>query len=311
VTPPACGRRSKLKLELKLSYTLPDHPRLQVAVDSICEVSTKKRAQALSFVRLLIIASLMVSATTIFAATYPPGFHQTFVAAGLSAKTAMAFAPDGRLFVCLQTGQIRVIKNGTLLPDEFMSITVDPSGERGLLGIAFDPNFSVIRPYVYIYYTVPGSPAHNRVSRLSANGDLVQPNSELQLLNLENLSLTATNHNGGALNFGPDGKLYVAVGDNADGTNSQTLANRLGKILRINDNGTIPSDNPFVGVVGANPAIWALGLRNPYSFAFQPGTGRMFINDVGQSTFEEINLGVAGSNYRWPNCEGPCSPPVL
>src|SRR5256885_5691095 len=97
-------------------------------------------------------------------------------------------------------------------------------------------------------------------------------------------SSSATNHNGGAIHFGPDGKLYVAVGENANAANSQTLSNRLGKVLRINADGSIPNDNPFFNVAtGLNRSIWALGLRNPFTFAFQPGTSRMFINDVGET----------------------------
>src|SRR5205085_503575 len=147
---------------------------------------------------------------------------------------------------------------------------------------------------VYAYYTVPGTTAHNRVSRFTANGDLVQTGSETVLMDLDNLS-SATNHNGGGLHFGKDGKLYIGVGENANGANSQTLSNRLGKLLRINADGSIPTDNPFYNTAqGANRAIWALGLRNPYTFAVQPGTGRLFINDVGASTWEEIDDGVGG-----------------
>ena len=135
------------------------------------------------------------------------------------------------------------------------------------------------------------------------------PGSETLILRLDDLS-GATNHNGGALHFGPDGKLYIAVGENANGANSQTLSNLLGKLLRLNADGSIPSDNPFFNSAsGQNRAIWALGLRNPYTFAFQRGTNRMFINDVGQSTWEEINDGVAGSNYGWPTTEGPTADP--
>ncbi|MGI9069062.1 MAG: PQQ-dependent sugar dehydrogenase [Pyrinomonadaceae bacterium] len=241
------------------------------------------------------------------AATLPAGFTETQVATGLSAPTAMEFAPDGRLFVCLQGGQLRVIKNGVLLSTPFLSLTVDASGERGLLGIAFDPNFQ-INNFVYVYYTATTSPRHNRVSRFTANGDVAVTGSEVPILDLENLS--ASNHNGGAIHFGPDGKLYVAVGENAVGSNSQTLNNRLGKILRINSDGTIPTDNPFYNTAsGVNRSIWALGLRNPFTFAFQPGTSRMFINDVGQVTWEEINDGIAGSNYGWPDTEGPTNDP--
>ena len=259
---------------------------------------------AIGVAAFLLLSSFYFS---LAAATLPSGFVETTFASGLSAPTAMDFAPDGRLFVCLQGGNLRVIKNGALLPTPFLTLSVDSSGERGLLGVAFDPNFSS-NNFVYVYYTVPGSPPHNRVSRFTANGDVAVAGSEVVILNLDNLS-SASNHNGGAIHFGPDGKLYMAVGENANPSNSQTLTNVLGKILRINSDGTIPSDNPFFNTAGARKEIWALGLRNPFTFAFQPGTARMFINDVGQNTWEEINDGIAGSNYGWSICEGFCAPP--
>jgi uncharacterized protein (TIGR03437 family) len=263
-------------------------------------------------VRTLTRGSLTLVISLVFclqlnAATLPAGFTESQIS-GISGPTAMEFAPDGRLFVCQQGGQLRVIKNGAVLPTPFVTLSVDPSGERGLLGVAFDPNFGS-NQFVYVYYTVPSVPRHNRVSRFTANGDVAVAGSELILLELDNLS-GATNHNGGAIHFGPDGKLYIAVGENANGSNSQTLSNLLGKMLRINSDGSIPSDNPFFNTAtGKNRAIWALGLRNPFTFAFQPGTGRMFINDVGQSTWEEINDGIAGSNYGWPTTEGVTSNP--
>lgn len=246
------------------------------------------------------------------AATLPSGFAETLIASGLSNGTAMAFAPDGRLFVCQQTGQLRVIKDGALLATPFVTITVNSSGERGLLGVAFDPNF-VTNQYVYVYYTATTPAIHNRVSRFTANGDVAATNSELAILDLNNLS-GATNHNGGAIHFGTDGKLYIAVGENANPANAQTLTNLLGKMLRINPDpaNLIPPDNPFSNdpnVIANNKAIWALGLRNPFTFGIQPGSGRVFINDVGQGAWEEINDGIAGSNYGWNNCEGACSPP--
>jgi glucose/arabinose dehydrogenase len=260
-------------------------------------------AQSLGIAFLL----LSLSSLSLKAATLPTGFTETPVATGLSAPTAMAFAPDGRLFVCQQGGQLRVIKNGALLPTPFLTVSTDAGGERGLLGLAFDPNFAS-NGFIYVYYTVLSSPRHNRVSRFTANGDVAVANSEVVILELNNLS--AGNHNGGAMHFGPDGKLYIAVGENAVPSNSQTLGNLLGKILRINADGSIPTDNPFFNTAtGVNRAIWALGLRNPFTFAFQPGTGRMFINDVGQSTWEEINDGIIGSNYGWPSTEGPTTNP--
>jgi glucose/arabinose dehydrogenase len=264
-----------------------------------------------SLLPLVIAASVAFVSLPATAATLPPGFVETQVGGNLSGSpTAMAFAPDGRLFVCQQGGQLRVIKNGSLLSTPFVNLPVDSSGERGLLGIAFDPNFAT-NHYLYVYYTVATSPIHNRVSRFTAAGDTAVPGSEVIILELDNLS-SATNHNGGAIHFGPDGKLYIGVGENANGANSQTLSNLLGKILRINSDGTIPTDNPFFNSAsGNNRAIWAVGLRNPFTFAFQPGTTRLFINDVGQSTWEEINDGIAGSNYGWPTTEGPTSNPAF
>jgi glucose/arabinose dehydrogenase len=255
---------------------------------------------------LLLPALWAVLSVTASAATLPSGFTETQLT-GLTNPTAMAFAPDGRLFICQQGGVLRVVKNGALLATPFMTLTVNSSGERGLLGIAFDPNFAT-NNFLYVYYTVPTAPIHNRVSRFTANGDVVFAGSELVILDLNNLS-SATNHNGGAMHFGPDGKLYIAVGENANSANSQTFSNLLGKMLRINPDpaNLLPTDNPYFNdatVTGINKAIWALGLRNPYTFSFQSGTGRMHINDVGQNTFEEINEGVAHSNYGWPNCEG-------
>ncbi len=246
-------------------------------------------------------------------AVLPAGFTETaFTGNGLSNTTAMALHPDGRIFVCQQTGELRVIKNGVVLPTPFVTLPVNPSGERGLLGVAFDPNYATNR-FIYVYYTATTPAIHNRVSRFTANSsneDVAVAGSEVVLLDLENLS--ATNHNGGAIHFGPDGKLYIATGENAVPSNSQSLANRLGKILRINSDGTIPADNPtsFPNIVGSptgvNRAIWAVGLRNPFTFNFQSGTGRMHINDVGQGTWEEINVGAVGANYGWPSCEGTC-----
>src|SRR5438552_2430858 len=257
---------------------------------------------------LVVAASFILVSARAIAANLPTGFTEVQVGGNLSGSpTAMAFAPDGRLFVCQQGGQLRVIKNGVLLSTPFVSLTVDSSGERGLLGIAFDPNFAT-NHYLYVYYTVATSPIHNRVSRFTAAGDTAALGSEAVILELNNLS-SATNHNGGSIHFGPDGKLYISVGENANSANAQSFNNLLGKILRMNKDGTIPTDNPYYNdsaVTGQNRLIWSLGLRNPFTFAFQPGTGKMYIDDVGQSTWEEINLGTAHKNYGWGfnNIEG-------
>jgi glucose/arabinose dehydrogenase len=248
-----------------------------------------------------------------WALSVPAGFSGSTVVSGLNDPTAMAFAPDGRLFVCQQGGALRVVAGGQLLPAAFLQLPVDNAGERGLLGVTFDPGFASNR-FVYVYYTVRAPNLHNRLSRFRAsasNPNLVESGSETVLLEMDPLS-GASNHNGGAVHFGPDGKLYVAVGDNARGSNAQTLGNLLGKMLRLNADGGIPADNPFFAQAsGRNRAIWALGLRNPFTFAFltQPGSSRMFINDVGLGSFEEIDQGVAGANYGWPAVEGPSSDP--
>ena len=236
-------------------------------------------------------------------ADVPAGFTDAQVAANLSSPTAMAIAPDGRIFVAQQDGAVRVIKDGQLLPDPFATVAANSSAERGLLGITFDPDFTS-NHYVYVYYTASAPTAHNRVSRFTAIGD-VAAGPETALLDFPDIG-GAIYHMGGALHFGADGKLYIAVGDHQDGGKSQLLTSVFGKILRVNADGSIPGDNPFYSQTsGVNRAIWARGLRNPFTFAFQRGSGRMFINDVGQETWEEINSGHAGANYGWPVSEGP------
>lgn len=247
-----------------------------------------------------------VGSVTLAATVLDSGFTDSTIVSGISNATAMAFAPDGRLFVCQQTGQLRVVKNGTLLATPFLTVSVDSAGERGLLGVTFDPNFAA-NHYVYVYYTTPSGGTHNRISRFTANGDVAAVGSELQLVNLPGLS-AATNHNGGALHFGNDGKLYVALGENATGSNAQSMSTPFGKMLRFNSDGTIPSDNPFFNsTTGLNRAIWALGLRNPFTFDVHRSTGAILINDVGNSAWEEVNPGIAGKNYGWPTTEGATS----
>lgn len=260
---------------------------------------------------MVAFAAILTTGASAHAASVIAGFTDMQVTSGLARPTAMAFAPDNRIFVTEQRGTLRVVKEGNLLATPFVNLTVDSSGERGLLGVAFDPAFGSNK-FVYVYHTVPGSRAHNRVTRFTAAGDRAVPGSGRVILDLNPLS-SATNHNGGAIHFGRDGKLYVFVGENGNGANAQSLSNRLGKVLRINKDGSIPGDNPrsFPGIggqtTGLNRSIWAVGLRNPFTAAFQPGSGKLYINDVGQSTYEEINRGIRGANYGWPASEGPTS----
>ena len=247
------------------------------------------------------------------AATLPNGFVENRIAQNLN-PVDIEFAPDGRLFLVEKNGVVSIYKNGNWLSKPFLSITgvVDVANERGMQGIVFDPNFPA-SPYVYIYYTRKGTtnqnPAvstnsFNKVSRFTVSGDTAIVISEFTVLDINYLTNNGT-HNGGGLVFGNDGKLYIATGDNGNGSNSQSFNTLLGKILRINSDGSIPQDNPFYATAtGINRSIYALGLRNPFKMAIQPGTGRIFVHDVGQSTWEEINEVGAARNFGWPGIEG-------
>lgn len=272
------------------------------------------------------------------ATALPEGFAEMQYARGLINPTAMAFAPDPcpasgtpvhRLFVCEQRGTVRVFRNGVLQPAPFLTVHTETCDERGLDGICFDPNFAS-NHYVYVYYTVFASansslPTHNRLSRFTAdpaNPDVALPGSETPIMEMESLNpYPYCIHNGGALHFGPDGKLYVSVGNNGVSAHSQDYGTVLGKILRINPvpenpdgtnpESTFPIDNPFYNTTtGKNRAIYILGLRNPFTFNFQPGTGRMFIDDPGDATCERIFEGVKGGNCGWPEFECPADPPI-
>ena len=234
----------------------------------------------------------------------PAGFTQATVVSNIPYVAGMAVAPDGRVFVAQQkTGQIRVVKNDQLLSTPFATLPVRVAYETGLLGVALDPQFST-NGYLYAYWTTSAAPGvHNVVTRFKAAGDVAAANSRADLIHLPG---PAQIHQGGMIGFGPDGKLYVPTGDVGQPYRAQSLDTVHGKVLRFNKDGTIPSDNPYYGVkTGMNRAIWASGLRNPFQFDFQPGTGRMHINDVGQDAWEEINLGGRGANYGWSGIEGP------
>jgi glucose/arabinose dehydrogenase len=262
--------------------------------------------------RLILFLCVLCCAFEGVAQTFPSNFTRETVGGAISNPTVMAFAPDGRIFVAQQTGALRVIKNDVLLSTPFVSLTVNSSGERGLIGIALDPDFAT-NNFIYLYYTINTAPLKNRISRFTANGDVAVTGSEQIVLELDNLS-TATNHNGGALAFGVDGKLYVAVGDNANTSFPQNLDTYHGKILRINKDGSAPTDNPFFTTTATEQRkrIWAYGLRNPYTFSIQPVTGKIFVNDVGQNAWEEINdASGGGRNFGWPTTEGPTSNPAF
>jgi len=251
---------------------------------------------------LFSIAAFLTPATgNILAAGLPPGFAEIALAEGLN-PTAMALAPHGSIFLAQKDGRVLLLHDDELHDEPFLTLVVDDFNERGLAGIAVHPNFEH-EPWVYLYYTVPGG-THNRVSRVLANGDFAVPGSEQVLLELD--PMNGAIHNGGALVFGPDGCLYIGSGDGAVPANAQNLNSLLGKILRLNPDGSIPGTNPYFHQVSGNKrAIFALGVRNPFSMACDPASGKIFFCDVGFGSWEEVNELLPGKNYGWNLIEGP------
>jgi len=245
--------------------------------------------------RILLMCLIFISTCLLHASNLPSGFIETKITEQLD-PTTMALAPDGAIFLGEKNGTIWVIRDDVRLPDPFVQIEVDNFNERGLSGIAVHPEFDE-NGWVYVFYTVPES-NFNRVSRIKANGDLAIPDSEEVLLEIDPLSGSV--HNGGALVFDSNHLLYISVGDGAQGLNSQDLNSLNGKVLRINDDGTIPEDNPYFDALnGTYRSIWAYGLRNPFSMAIQANSDRIYLCDVGSNQWEEVNHILKGKNYGW------------
>ncbi|MEI6251199.1 MAG: PQQ-dependent sugar dehydrogenase [Mycobacteriaceae bacterium] len=229
------------------------------------------------------------------------GDQRTVIASGLNSPVDFRFLPDGRIVVGEKGGAIKVIAtDGTVLAQPLITLSVNTLGERGISGLAVDPQFTT-NGHIYVAYTT--SDVKDRLSQFTVSGDTAAPGSEKILL--ETTDTVATNHHGGGLAFGPDGKLYWGKGDNGTGSNAQNLTNIYGKILRINPDGSTPSDNPVLPA-GALPQIYAYGLRNPFRLTFTP-TGQLLVADVGNAAFEELNRVTAGGNYGWPGAEGICT----
>lgn len=250
---------------------------------------------------------------------FPPksaGLQQ--IVAGLDHPTGLISAHDGtgRMFLLEQTGTIRILKNGALLPLPFLDLSglVNTSGnERGLLGLAFDPKYAENGHFFVNYTDAGGDSVTARYSVSASDPDRADPAGASLVLRIAHPQYS--NHNGGNLVFGPDGYLYFGMGDGGGAGdpngNSQNLGMLLGKLLRIDvsiEPYTVPPDNPFVGRSGARPEIWAYGLRNPWRFSFDSPSGDLYIADVGQDTYEEIDVQPAhdrgGENYGWNFMEG-------
>jgi glucose/arabinose dehydrogenase len=242
-----------------------------------------------------------------------PAFVNESVVPGVTDATTIAFLPGGRMLIGELSESILVVQPGASQPNATPFLQLDSSrttGEQGLLDILIDQNFAQ-NGFYYIFYTnATAAGNHNRVSRFTASGNGTVAGSEVVLW--EDPDFAGNALHGGSLAFGTDGKIYISTGDNTTATDAQRLDIPRGKILRINKDGTIPSDNPFVDGPGGNrDEIWALGLRNPFRMTIDPVSGRMYIADVGSAdhsrAIEELNLGARGANFGWPVCEGPCS----
>ncbi len=268
------------------------------------------------------------------ATTFPAGFTQDVIAAGLNQPTAMAFLPDGRILVTTKTGLVRVIKNGSLLPTPFIDLTsrVNSYFDHGLLGIAADPSFAT-NGYVYLLYTYEDNtlastaPKAGRFSRVTAVGDTASPASEVAILGTvvggscndhpvgsdciptDNLS-----HAQGNIKFAADGSIFLTLGDGASfstvdpmALRSQDLNSFAGKIVHILPSGLAAPENPFYtgDPTALRSKIWAYGVRNSYRFNIRPSNGRLYVGDVGWNDLEEINVVPPGVNLGWPCYEGP------
>ena len=263
------------------------------------------------------------------------------LASGFSSPVDIANAGDnsGRLFIAEQPGNIRIIQNGTLLATPFLNIqtVVESGGERGLLGLAFHPQYASNGQF-FVYFTAKpaagtgiqtGDIVIARFQRSATDANVADPASRVNILTIPHSkgAQSFSNHNGGSLRFGPDGFLYAGVGDGGSGGDpfgsGQDRSVLLGKIVRINVTNvptyTIPASNPFIGIVNVRPEIWAYGVRNPWRISFDRQTGDFYVADVGQDQHEEVNRQLAsfvgGANYGWRIFEGlscynsPASPP--
>jgi glucose/arabinose dehydrogenase len=228
-----------------------------------------------------------------------PGFTRTTAASNFFLATSLCALPDGRILVGEKDGTVHVYQNGQVLATPMLQLNCPFDGERGLLGMCVDPAFQTNK-HIYIYYTT--TEPRNRVSRFTITGNFATS----EFVVWQNSQTAQLVHHGGGIDFGADGKLYIATGDQLTSENAQTLSNQHAKLLRVNPDGSAPADNPFANTPGAE-LIYALGLRNPFRIAGDAPSGRVYVGDVGGNSFlswEEVQVAQSGVNYGWPNQEG-------
>jgi glucose/arabinose dehydrogenase len=228
-------------------------------------------------------------------------FRVETVASGLEIPWAIALPPDGRIFVTERPGRVRVIEEGRLRPEPLATIRdVEPSGESGLMDLSLHPQFAD-NQLLYLAYAYRGDGQRVRVVRFRESGGTLSERTVI----IENIP-AARYHAGTRVRFGPDGKLYITTGDATERELAQQLGSLAGKTLRLNDDGTVPSNNPFVNQRGTRPEIWSYGHRNAQGIAWQPDTDLQFQTEHGPSGFDgpsggdEVNIVEPGMNYGWP-----------
>jgi glucose/arabinose dehydrogenase len=228
-------------------------------------------------------------------------FRVETVVGGLEVPWSIVFAPDGRMIFAERSGRVRVFENGKLRAEPLATISdVEPTGESGLMGLTLHPQFATNR-LLYLSYAYSGGEQLVRVVRFRETGNALVERKVI----IENIP-AAQYHAGCRLRFGPDGKLYITTGDATDRALAQKLDSLAGKTLRLNDDGSVPTDNPFVGQARARPEIWSYGHRNAQGLDWQPETNLMFQTEHGPSGFDgpgggdEVNIVERGKNYGWP-----------
>ena len=258
-----------------------------------------------------------VPAAKVVAQGGTPNFADEYVAGGMTRAASLDWMPDGRVLMAGLQGQVYLVNPSTESQTLYLTVpSVDSANEHGLLDILVDNNFASTG-YFYVYYSqAPTSQLHIDRFTFTGNGaNDVNSRTVIWTNPGANANVFGRNHIGGSLNIGPDNKFYLSIGDALDSATAQQMTNVFGKILRINKDGSVPTDNPFYSASNPNniDEIWALGVRNPYRASFDLLTGRYFFGDVGgnqaEQAYEEINIGQRGANYGWANCEGPLGQP--
>jgi glucose/arabinose dehydrogenase len=285
--------------EIDASLRQKDRKNMTRLKDDCSVLRVTRRAELLVFTAFalsLISGPCLAGETTI--PTKEGTIRVETIAHGLQNPWGLVFLPDGRMLVTERPGRLRIVTKDGAISEPLKGVPeVFAQGQGGLLDVKLDPDFTKNR-LVYITYSEPGdSGAGTAVARGKLGADSLD---DVTVIFRQQPKVGGTNHFGGRLAFAPGGKLFVSLGERFTFTPAQDLSNDLGKIVRINSDGSVPQDNPFVGKEGARPEIWTYGHRNPQGLAFNPKTGKLFESEFGPKGGDEINVIEPGKNYGWP-----------